>query len=174
MSIIHDALKKAEQIKKEVEDVEVQKESHTFILSKKPAAAITPTSVSAKTKKRFLINKKFLILPSAIALVVIFIVYTLLMNNYISSETKTAQRNPANTSPLPPSTAFVKTTSQGVNSSKVLILSGIAYEGTRSMAVINDNIYTVGEFINGAEIIKIGKNTVLLKDGDDNIELKVK
>ena len=182
MSIIHDALKKAARIriKKEAETVVTGKDSQavdpdnkitSISLEKQPTAKPKPSLKKQLSKKR-----KLLILSVVLASILILISTIFLLNNYIlPEETKIniSKLFPGKDTPGTIS-GIMKALPRKAAPSGAFVLSGIVFEDREPMAVINDTIYTVGEYVNGAEIVKITNKEVLLKKADREIRLKVK
>jgi len=54
-----------------------------------------------------------------------------------------------------------------------LTLKAISYAGQASMAMINDQVLSVGDEIAGYRIVKIEQSRVLLSKGDENLTLKL-
>ena len=158
-----------------------------------PAELTREATPPETTKKHLRKNKNPLILPIAVVSAVILVsTAVFLLNNFflpkrpkietteqITDEEIMSSQSPVAlppTSPgtLPPPSPTKKGLLQKVGFSGTFVLSGIAYEDKEPMAIINDTIYTVGEYVNGAEIIEINEKRVLLKKGDKEIELKVR
>ena len=175
MSIIHEALKKAAQIKKRAKTTGAQKESQTLDSNDKITAIKLEPEPAAK--KEPLKKQKFLILPAVIMSMLFLIVAVgFLLNNYLlpkKIKTEGADLIPAKEvlpfSQLPTNKPSPKTTPP-----RAFVLSGIVYEDKEPMAVINDSIYTVGEYVSGAKITEITRQRVLLEKAGEEIELKVK
>jgi len=67
---------------------------------------------------------------------------------------------------------FVITQAPAANSS-ALALGGIVYDEKDSYALINNQLLHIGDEVNGNRVVDIQQDTVILNDGNKNIELKL-
>ncbi len=155
MSIIHEALKKAAQIKKDAQATQLQNET-------KPSGSdnkITAINTARNQKNRST-------LPVALPLLAILIAASIyLTNNHFLI------KSPVINTPIAP---VSNVPNARENPADNFVLTGIVYEDKEPMAVINGSIYTVGEVVNGAEVVEITNKRALLKKDNNIIELKVK
>ncbi len=52
-------------------------------------------------------------------------------------------------------------------------ISGIIYQGQTPTVIINDEVFTVGDYLDGYQVEKIMRNSVILSDGFSAFELKM-
>ncbi|GEM_PF-4114655 len=169
MSIIHEALKKAAQIKKDSGFAQADGSTGP----KEPDANIAP--ISSQTPKAQV--KNFNLIVRAVPFVFaagLIAVAALLIYNY--RNLKGPEGSPA--AQQTPSEPAAPVTLKGIlpkeTPANEYVLSGIVYEDKEPMAVINDKIYFIGDDINGAQVVEITYNRVLLKKSGKLTELKVK
>ena len=62
----------------------------------------------------------------------------------------------------------------GSGTSSTLVLNGIIWSKDKPKAMIGDTIVTKGSVVNGNKVIEITPNKVVLNDGVNNFELKMK
>lgn len=172
MSIIHDALKKATE---DAHDNARQGEAA-------PAQAGLMQE-EAPAKKMNNQRPQKTTLPVKLIWGLLITIGIILLNNYFlqASRSKSAQSHDDKfAAPIEmPSIKKAPITAEvqpilGNNKPDELLLTGIVYEDAEPMAVINNSIYTEGEFVNGAKIVKISEEKVVLRKGIEEIELKVK
>jgi len=60
-----------------------------------------------------------------------------------------------------------------VSSSSALALGGIVYDEKDSYALINNQLLHIGDEVNGNRVVDIQQDTVILNDGNKDIELKL-
>ena len=60
-----------------------------------------------------------------------------------------------------------------VSSSSALALDGIVYDEKDSYVLINNQLLHIGDEVNGNRVVDIQQDTVILNDGNKNIELKL-
>ncbi len=61
-----------------------------------------------------------------------------------------------------------------VDKLSVLVLDGIAWDEKSPKAIISDHIVGIGDRVDGKVVVKIERNQVTLKDGANDIKLKLK
>ncbi len=174
MSIIHEALKKAAQIKK---DNETAQETG-YTLQREPDVKITSISPDAQKTRVKKSNPTIRIVPFAFAAALIAVA-VFLIYNYRNLKEKEPEMPPivqqASKAPLE---SIAPLTTKGPlpkqDSSNKYVLSGIVYEDKEPMAIINDAIYVIGDNVKGAQVVEITNNRVLLRKSGKLIELKVK
>ncbi|UCH12325.1 MAG: hypothetical protein JSW18_05805 [Candidatus Omnitrophota bacterium] len=173
MSIIHEALKKAARLKRGAKTPDMKKESQT-IDSNNKSTEINLETQPAPLKKPIK-RQAALILPITIGLMAILITTAIfLLNNYLLRKrpgVETASLNQIPKEKIPPLLTNKPIRKEGSLDS--FVLTGIVYD-KEPMAVINGSVYTEGEYVSGARIVKISKQLVLLEKGGKQIELKVK
>ena len=155
MSIIHEALKKAAQIKKDMQASQLQNETKPSGQDNKITAI--NTAKNQKTRSA---------LPVALPLLAILIAASV----YLTNNNFLIKSPPINT----PIAHVSNAPNTRENPADNFVLTGIVYEDKEPMAVINGSIYTVGEVVSGAEVIEITNKRALLKKDNNIIELKVK
>lgn len=182
MSIINDALKKASELKKKTlggkkepapeYEIQGKKNPSSYLDSSVPQ--LTPeqqhkTELAKDTKKES--GKKSIyrrILPLSIAMIVIIVAVWIFLFNDMAPIVEMKENVQEKIMPI------VETISEKINNIDRFQLTGIAYEDNEPLAIINDSIYTVGEYVDGAEVISITESSVLLKRDNEEIRLRVK
>jgi len=180
MSIIHDALNKASEInetkaitKQEIPRPSVDIKAKSRVEVKAETDFKNNMHTHNKTAPTFILALVFLCILIAGAFFTFNKGNTTFSPNYYAQPTLkstapavtvASENERANIVPIQKNNFAVNTP---------LNLSGIAYEDKEPMAVINDTIYSEGDVVNGAQIVKILEKRVLLKRDDKEIELKV-
>ncbi len=174
MSIIHEALKKAQAdlekqenhgLTKMYEDLHrpspQRQESSTIIAPSKPSP--TPT----KSWLKIILTSTCIFFLSLSVLFGIFI--------YLTTESiKPPVPTPQNTTPNAIQPQFSKDKALPKPTEKnPLILSGTMMTGDKWVALINNEIYEVGETVEGKRILDITLEKVELRDGANTLILKV-
>ena len=184
MSIIHEALKKAARLKKAAKTPDMQKESQTLDSDNK----ITKIDLETQPAplKKPIKRQAVLILPITIGLMAILITSAIFLlnrhtkrfgvgvNNYLLPKRPGVGIASLDLIPMektPPVLTDEPLQQRGSLGS--FVLTGIVYD-EEPMAVINGSVYAEGEYVNGARIVKISEQRVLLEKEGKKIELKVK
>lgn len=149
MSIIHEALKKAGSIKKAKDAPVLVQEAQD-------------TGTSEKTVPRKHADRNRVLIFSVIAALSAILVTA---TNYLLN-TVAVQQKVISVPKIQPILEQIKTPE--------FELTGIAYTDNEPMAVINGAVYSEGELVNGARVVKITNKTVLLEKEGNSIELTVK
>lgn len=154
MSIINDALKKAEKEKKSV--------SH-------PQISLTNTLENLKRDTQRFALRKYLFWTSTGVFCLLGVV--LLISNNAQIPKKTPRENIS----LPPIAVQENSgqTISAADSPAIFRLSGIIFEKEKPLAIINEAILTEGGFIDGAEVVEICPDSVKLSFKDTELVLEM-
>ena len=188
MSIIQEALKKAQQ--KITSSTPIAKEPKNenivnTIYTSQPSYDYTPPVPVAKDKP---VNRTATFLIVAVLLVGVVIIYMMHKHAMKAGPAidasrqvvtyKPKQEKPASTLPAPEKAAApapIASLIRGISASQPsLILNGIMYLTDNPKAIINNCIVSEGETVDGATVVKINKNNVVLNFNDTEITLKLK
>ncbi len=174
MSIIYEALKKTQK------HLERKTQPASSSISATPTSStISPqgptTSSPTKENKQIL---PVLLTIAAIGLIgcaVVFFVIALQNRTAPAPLSSQPETTPFPTDePIPPTEAspapVLAETTQPIKDSPQLILSGIIYTDSDQLALINNQIYRTGEYVEGKKIIRITPDKVELSD-EGNIEI---
>ena len=185
MSIINEALKKAEEEKniniQEEKPLSSPEEKTTF--KEKPQS---PPRIDNRIKDSGKASKKISILPY-ILYIVAFGVFTFLTvyiisnqkpqgeTQYVPPEQKVSIEKQPSANPLTSSSQIpllndLKTAPQAPE----FVVTGIVHGNGPPMAVINGAVYVSGETVKSAKILEISEEMVVLERKGKRIELKVK
>lgn len=69
---------------------------------------------------------------------------------------------------------FPKAADFQTTANAVFVLNGIVWDGHLSQALINDQIVTVGRQVDGSRVVRIEKDRVVLNDGSQDFELRLR
>lgn len=154
MSIINDALKKAEKEKKRI--------AH-------PQISLTNTMENLKRDTQRFALRKYLFWTSTGVFCLLGVM--LLINTNTRIPKKTLQANI--TLPLVAVQENTRQTISAADSPAIFRLSGIIFEKEKPLAIINEAILTEGGFIDGAEVVEIGPDSVKLSFKDRELVLEM-
>ncbi len=187
MSIINEALKKAQidlHLKKKKMPVTADDLAWTQRIEREITTAVSPCdcapiSGGKKLKNGYWYALVLLEICSFCAIVwILFILQPQIFNSFArenaapKSGTPSTQTPPA---PAPlPSSPQTKTPSAKRSFPDSLILNGTMVVDNQRVALINGEIYEVGDYINGKKIVDISLEKVDLLSGDDVISLSVR
>ena len=172
MSIIHNALKKTQQeldknIRKDISHIYDKLRAsyqHPQINKEPEENSSTEGLKPLREKKIFpiltLSISTFILLVGATCLVYFFF-YKQSSSSVLSASAKKRIYSQSVSSKNP-------------NAHEPFVLNGIMLRGQKIVALINDDIYEAGEFVDGKEIIKITPEAVQLKDDTNIITLSVR
>jgi|GEM_PF-3992261 len=172
MSIINEALKKVQEIRKE----------HPS----KDTAAPSPAGIEAKPHISLSVpaNKKGIVKIAGIVVIIGVTAIALLKTTGILFPKKTIPAAPVSTRPQPralpkpaPETenpSVAPSSSSQDDSLPTLILNGIVYDEQRPYAIVNNRVLQKGEEIEGAQLIEIYKDKVKFLFQDREIELNAR
>ena len=171
MSIIHNALKKTQQEldkngKKDISRIydKLRASYQPPQINKEPEENISTEGLKLPRKKKIfpiftLSVSTFILLVSALCLVYFFFYKQSSSSDLTASAKRKIYSQPVSSNP---------------NMHEPLVLNGIMLKGQKIVALINDDIYEAGEFVDGKEIIKITPEAVQLKDDTNIITLSVR
>jgi len=170
MSIIHEALKKAQANLEQTG----QKKS-TNIIPPIPGSAPTNTPGSSQTQsKKNESSRLVMLIFTLIIVATITVIYYFFMNNNQAQKTiasiKTVLK-PQKPETINKPTAQPFTVTSEAQPSVKLKLEGTMMMGDKRVALINGEVYQIGETINGMEILNINIEKVVLKDGENIITI---
>jgi hypothetical protein len=166
MSIIQEALRKAELEKK------VSQAGPSTPPGAGAPAAQEHHHAHADTPQR---KQQSLMLPALVSVLFVLIIiyglkssiqYSAAHANRIAARNAASQAVPLNVPKINPITF-------GAMRAVGLTLSGIMYVGGRPQAIINGNILEEGDKINGATILAIERDCVLLQMNEESVKLEI-
>lgn len=169
MSIIHDALKKTQNNLKKTRHDNTSKDTEQNIpvpnILQKPDKPDEPTGIHISYSAILL----FCLILSTIILSINMIIY------FIKSKATPASKTQANKSSLSPRTSRSNIVPDAQHHEQSLVLNGTLMADDKKAALINNELYELGESIGEKTINKISINEVELIDKNGNITvLKVK
>lgn len=171
MSIIHEALKKAQADLEKQENhglTKMYEDLHRPSPKSKESSTITaPSKPSPTPTKSWLKIPLTLVCAFALAMVALLGIFLHLANKPLPL-VPTPQNTPPNTTQpqFSKDKALPKPTQENP-----LILSGTMMTGDKWVALINNEIYEVGETVDGKKIININLDKVEIQDGEKIITL---
>ena len=175
MSIINDALKKAQSNlkKKETEHI-----PNIYEKLYKPKEISPPSSefIEPPPQEQKAWYSGILTLITIFFLVIGFlsaVLFFLLNQSTTKTQTVVVQPEDSNESTITPSPAAA-TPAKRLYKRNELVLSGIMMMGDKRVALINNDIYELGETVQGKKIIDITLDKVELQDGNRTIVLQVR
>ncbi len=189
MSIINDALKKAQtdlHLKKKKTPVTADDLAWTQRIEQEITTAVSPcdcapTSNGKKTRRGHWYALVLLEICSVCAIAwTLFILQPQLFNASMrknaapKSGTPSPQPTPIPAQSSPHSSLQTKIPSAKRNFPDSIVLSGTMVVDNQRVALINGEIYEVGDYINGKKIVDISLEKVDLLSGDDVISLSVR
>lgn len=189
MSIINEALKKAQtdlHLKKKKTPVTADDLAWTQRIEQEITTAVrpcdcAPISGEKKSKSGYWYALVLLEICSFCAIVwILFILQPQIFNSSArenaapKSGTPSPQPPPVPAQSSPPSPLQTKTPSAKRNFPNNLVLNGTMVVDNQRVALINGEIYEVGDYINGKKIVDISLEKVDLLSGDDVISLSVR
>lgn len=189
MSIINEALKKAQtdlHLKKKKMPVTADDLAWTQRIEREITTAVSPCNCASisggkKSKSGYWYALVLLEICSFCAIVwILFILQPQIFNSSARENAAPKSGTPSTqTSPVPtpsplPSSLQTKTPSAKRSFPDSLILNGTMVVDNQRVALINGEIYEVGDYINGKKIVDISLEKVDLLSGDDVISLSVR
>ncbi|MFT5169772.1 MAG: hypothetical protein ACI9F2_000827 [Lysobacterales bacterium] len=175
MSIIHNALKKTqEQLNAKdntINNPVLKPQTPTQTLKKKPQP-LASENLATKKPKAVLLGILYFILVVMISFEATYI-YSSVQKNQSQLVSSTSSMQPVTTSIKEPT---VSTNTANTQASTTVIsdlkLNGTMIMGTKTVALINDNTYEVGQEINGAIITEITPNQVSLERKGESLLIR--
>ncbi len=190
MSIINDALKKAQtdlHLKKKKTPVTADDLAWTQRIEREITTAVSPRDCApisnGKKSKRGHWWYALILLEICSFCAIVWILFILQPQAFNSSVREnaapksgapTTQPTPVPAQSSPPSSPQAKIPSTKRNFPDSLVLNGTMVVDNQRVALINDEIYEVGDYINGKKIVDISLEKVDLLSGDDVISLSVR
>lgn len=181
MSIIDDALKKARRIKKEKLSAALLQPGAQPQQLKQEVKRDNPSGIKASAPNRKAPLGLILYAAGALALVVFGIMMLLRGKSDNVSDAVEAPPQIQTMPILPAETAKKEATpnislkkSTGASDAHNFVLTGVIHGEGEPMAIINGSVYMKGDTVDEAVISSIGKDSVILKKGGNELILRVK